>query len=148
MVDLVHDSRWRLRKFVSAAKRCGNPEASSSAGANSPARSTSGAGAIASSSRLGNGAPQHLLCLSPTHPEATMDPCVSISLLTRAHHVHADTCPSLRINASSLTSAPGHVVSHLLHLALSSHTHATRSIVIPTFQRVGLKANCWRARAS
>ncbi|KAH6872864.1 hypothetical protein BKA58DRAFT_154773 [Alternaria rosae] len=132
-----------LGEIVSASQRCGNLEGSSSAGANSPARSNLGCwvlGAIASSARLGNGAPQHLLCLSPAHTDSCpyqfrRAPTIATSM----------PCNSLRINVPLFTSAPGICCVTPAALSVWSHSHATRSTVVPTSQRVGLKANYWRA---
>lgn len=91
---------------------------------------SSGAGcwcAIASSARLGNGPPQHLLCLSPAHTDTR--PYQSRRAPTIATSI---ACNSLRINVRFLTSAPGICCVTPAALFVWSHSHATRSTVVPT----------------
>jgi hypothetical protein len=98
---------------------------------------------VASSPRLGTGAPQHLFCLSPSHTDNLF-----ISTSTRALNRHIAMVHPSANHVRSSTSAPG---SFCVTTAAPSSVvlhHATRSVVVPTLQRVGLKANCWCERAS
>jgi hypothetical protein len=85
-------------------------------------------------------------------------PALSVSKpYRRLVHINLDARPPspTQHDASVCESTHAHLprlrgssVSHPLHPPVWSYVHAMRSVVVPTLQRVGLKANCWYARAS